>query len=103
MHGSRSRPPLPISNLGFDLSLNLKLGLRGHHFIFQASRPKFYMVVYLDLLYLYLALVWTSASASTLTSASEVNISLGEGDWKRALKILHGPVADYEPYVLVLP
>ena len=59
MHGSRSRPPLPISSLGLDLSLSLdlNLGLGGQYFIFQARRPKFCKVT-----------------------------DLGEGDWKRALK-----------------
>jgi len=40
---------------------------------FQARRPKFCMVVELDLLYLYIASFLTSASTSFL--ASEVNIS----------------------------
>ena len=77
MHGSKSRPPLPISSLGFDLSLglDLNLGLGGQYFIFKARRPKFCMVLDLNLLYLYLDSVLTSASASTSTSASEVNIS----------------------------
>ena len=75
MHGTRSKPPLPISSLGFDLSLGLDLNLGGQYLIFQARRPKFCMVLDLNLLYLYLDSVLTSASASTSTSASEVNIS----------------------------
>ena len=41
---------LPISSLGFDLSLSLdlNLGLRGQYYIFQARRPKFCKVVDID-------------------------------------------------------
>ena len=46
LHGTRSKPPLPISSLSFDLDLSL--GLRGQHFIFQARRPKFFKVIDID-------------------------------------------------------